>query len=101
MLKQMLRTTVIFRPKEGPILVGGRATHVLFGALVAGWGYGVGGYLGLWIGAAIAIACGIIWEVATPWLAPAYHWGHPFGDWVDLGAFVVGALLAMIPILLF
>jgi hypothetical protein len=58
--------------------------------------HAIWGYEGLgWASIAVLVGSGV-WELATPWLAPWRRWSWPFGDVVDLAAFVSGWMIAVV-----
>lgn len=89
----------LFKMKKCPVFTRGRAQHAVFGVvatMLPGWlfhstlaaGFGL---LVTWIFA-------ILWELLTARLAERFKWGHPFGDMIDLIAYVVGGTAGFIAI---
>lgn len=89
----------IFRPKHGPVLTQGRAIHfleglgVVFVAMLVAVLWGGSLYQGAAWGLIAVIVLAVLWEAATPLMAKAFHWSHPFGDIVDLISFLLGAII--------
>ncbi len=95
----------IFRPKQVPILTRGRFQHAAFGAILVG----LFGFVAHWLGwgtfsegaqwgIVAAFIYGIVWEMMTPILAVKFKWAHPFGDFIDMFAYYIGAVLAAVPL---
>lgn len=96
---------MIFKAKDGPILTSGRllhfgesATAVLLGAIL-GVVTGNDPYQGAAVAFSIVIVIAVVWEWMTPILAPKFRWRHPWGDLVDLVAFVLGGLIPIVILL--
>lgn len=107
----------LWRPKRGPLLTVGRWCHgvIGFAAPWAAWAIAravaghslpdgperieamaAAGYSALgWASVAVLFGGGA-WELLTRWLAPWCGWRHPFGDVIDLAAFVAGWLVAVV-----
>jgi membrane protein YdbS with pleckstrin-like domain len=83
-------------PKLGPWWTQGRWVHGFIGFVIPVAAHAVWGYPGLgWASVAVLVGS-CAWELLTPRLARWRRWGWPFGDVVDLAAFVTGWLVAVV-----
>ena len=87
----------IFKPKQGPIFTWSRALHLMetsTATLTAGllFGWEISMAVGL-----MGISLGFWWETMNHWWPPG---PHMFGDWVDFAAFVAGAAVGFVLVLL-
>jgi hypothetical protein len=86
----------VWRAKAGPWWTSGRWIHAWIGFVVPIVSHAIWGYAGLGWASVVVIVGGCAWEVATPRLARWRRWAAPWGDVVDLAAFVTGWLVAVV-----
>ncbi len=84
----------LWRPKRGPVLTWGRATHLLVGTAVPTLAWLAGGYEALGWACAGTLLAACVWEIATPITGRWFSWVHRWGDVVDLLAFALGVCAA-------
>lgn len=77
-----------WKPKPGPLVTIGRLSHFVIACVVPISACGAWGYEGLGLGLAIVLTVAVWWELGSRWMG----WPHPWGDVIDLLAFVAGAL---------
>lgn len=89
------------RMKKCPVLTRGRGQHAAFGIFVTALpGVIFRSPTAAGLGLLFAWVFAMAWEFSTPWLAKKFFvtWAHPFGDAIDLIAYIVGGTVAFITV---
>lgn len=81
-----------WQEKPGKTITPGRLLHAAIGAAVPLIAGRRGGYSAAAWGLVGSLSIGLGWEMATPALAPHFHWQFAYPDLIDFGAFVFGGL---------
>jgi hypothetical protein len=74
----------------------GRFIHAWIGFVLPIAAHALWGYPGIGWASVVVLVGAVAWELATPVLARWWRWSWPFGDVIDLIAFVVGWLVAAV-----